>query len=418
MRAKELGLRIGLLEPGQLDAITDVPGVLVGHTTLISGDGPLVVGQGPVRTGVTVVIPHSDDVWTEPVFAGCHRLNGNGELTGLEWVRESGLLGGVIGITNTHSVGVVRDALVGHAARSRGDGPNFWSLPVVGETYDGALNDINGFHVKPDHVDTAIAGAAAGPVAEGNVGGGTGMICHEFKGGIGTASRLIPDSDGGWIVGALVQANYGSRELLRIDGVPVGQAIPKSEVPSAWDEEVPVGEAAGREAPAGTDAASTMSSSAASTMSSRAGPGGGSIIVVLATDAPLLPHQCERLAQRAGLGLARMGSIASHGSGDLFIAFATGNRGLSRIAGESDVNPTVDVQMIADRAISPLFQAAIEATEAAVVNALLAARTLSGRDGITAHALDHDRLLDVMARFGRGPRSHAGQAHPARAREG
>ena len=403
MRARELGLRIGLLEPGELDAITDVPGVLVGHTTLISGEGPLVVGHGPVRTGVTVVIPHSDDVWTDPVFAGCHRLNGNGELTGLEWVRESGMLGGVIGLTNTHSVGLVRDALVGNAERSRAGGPNFWSLPVVGETYDGALNDINGFHVKPDHVDSAIVGAAAGPVAEGNVGGGTGMICHDFKGGIGTASRLLPASDGGWVVGALVQANYGSRELLRIDGVPVGQAIPKSEVPSAWDQEVPAGEAAGREASAGTDAAPTMSS--------RAGPGGGSIIVVLATDAPLLPHQCERLAQRAGLGLARMGSIASHGSGDLFIAFATGNRGLFRTAGESDANPTVDVRMVADRVISPLFQAAIEATEGAVVNALLAARTLSGRDGITAHALDHDRLLEVMARFGRGPGAHDGRAH-------
>ncbi|MCJ7709766.1 MAG: P1 family peptidase, partial [Chloroflexi bacterium] len=381
MRARELGLRIGLLDPGEHDAITDVPGVLVGHTTLIEGEGPLVVGRGPVRTGVTVVIPHSDDVWTEPVFAGCHRLNGNGELTGLEWVRESGFLGGVIGITNTHSVGVVRDALVVHAARNRANESVFWSLPVVGETYDGALNDMNGFHVKPAHVDAAIAIAASGPVAEGNVGGGTGMICHDFKGGIGTASRVLPEADGGWVVGALVQANYGSRELLRIDGVPVGQAIPKSDVPSAWDqEEALIGAAAADAAPG---------------MSSRTGPGGGSIIVILATDAPLLPHQCERLAQRAGLGLARMGSIASHGSGDLFIAFATGNRGLSQTAGERDARRTVETRMVVDRAISPLFQAAIEATEAAIVNALLAARTLTGRDGITAHALDHDRLLDV-----------------------
>jgi D-aminopeptidase len=397
MRASELGLHLGLFEPGEHDAITDVPGVMVGHTTLISGEGPLVVGEGPVRTGVTVVIPHSDDVWTEPVFAGCHRLNGNGELTGLEWVRESGMLGGVIGITNTHSVGVVRDALVAHAARNRANESVFWSLPVVGETYDGALNDINGFHVKPAHVDAAIEAAAGGPVAEGNVGGGTGMICHDFKGGIGTASRVLPESDGGWVVGALVQANYGSRELLRIDGVPVGQAIPGSEVPSAWDQEARVEKAAGM---AGMDAPPATSS--------RIGPGGGSIIVVLATDAPLLPHQCERLAQRAGLGLARMGSIASHGSGDLFIAFATGNRGLSRTAGERDPNRTVDVRMIVDRAISPLFQAAIEATEAAIVNALLAAKTMTGRDGITAHALDHDRLLDVMARYGRGPRARAG----------
>ncbi len=394
MRARELGLRIGLLDPGEHDAITDIPGVLVGHTTLIEGEGPLVVGRGPVRTGVTVVIPHSDDVWTEPVFAGCHRLNGNGELTGLEWVRESGFLGGVIGITNTHSVGVVRDALVVHAARNRANDSVFWSLPVVGETYDGALNDMNGFHVKPAHVDAAIAVAASGPMAEGNVGGGTGMICHDFKGGIGTASRVLPERDGGWVVGALVQANYGSRELLRIDGVPVGQAIPKSEVPSAWDQEEALGVAAGSDASPG--------------MSSRKGPGGGSIIVILATDAPLLPHQCERLAQRAGLGLGRMGSIASHGSGDLFIAFATGNRGLSQTAGERDARRTVETRMVVDRAISPLFQAAIEATEAAIVNALLAATTLTGRDGITAHALNHDRLLDVMARYGRGPRATAG----------
>jgi len=394
MRARELGVHIGLLDPGEHDAITDVPGVLVGHTTLIEGQGPLVVGRGPVRTGVTVVIPHSDDVWTEPVFAGCHRLNGNGELTGLEWVRESGFLGGVIGITNTHSVGVVRDAFVAHAARNRANESVFWSLPVVGETYDGALNDMNGFHVKPAHVDAAIAAAEGGPVAEGNVGGGTGMICHEFKGGIGTASRVVPEPDGSWVVGALVQANYGSRELLRIDGVPVGQAIPKSEIPSAWDQEE------ARAATAGTDARPGMSS--------RTGPGGGSIIVILATNAPLLPHQCERLAQRAGLGLARMGSIASHGSGDLFIAFATGNRGLSQTAGERDARRTVETRMVVDRAISPLFQAAIEAVEAAVVNALLAAQTMTGRDGITAHALDHDRLLDVMARYGRGPRATAG----------
>ncbi len=394
MRARELGLQIGLLDPGEYDAITDVPGVQVGHTTLIRGDGPLVVGRGPVRTGVTIVVPHADDVWTEPVFAGCHRLNGNGELTGLEWVRESGMLGGVIGITNTHSVGVVRDALVAHAARSRTSESVFWSLPVVGETYDGALNDMNGFHVTSAHVDAAILAAAGGPVAEGNVGGGTGMICHEFKGGIGTASRVIAEADGGWVVGALVQANYGSRELLRIDGVPVGQAIPKSEVPSAWEQQEAI------EGSAVTDAVPSRSS--------RTGPGGGSIIVVLATNAPLLPHQCQRLAQRAGLGLARMGSIASHGSGDLFIAFATGNRGLGVTGTQKDARRTIEARMVVDKAISPLFQAAIEATEAAVVSALLAAETLTGRDGITAHALDHDRLLDVMARYGRGPRAGGG----------
>jgi D-aminopeptidase len=394
VRARELGLRIGLLDPGEHDAITDVPGVLVGHATIIEGEGPLVVGKGPVRTGVTVVVPHQDDVWTEPVFAGCHRLNGNGELTGLEWVRESGLLGGVIGITNTHSVGVVRDALVAQSARARHAEAVFWSLPVVGETYDGALNDINGFHVRPSHVDAALAAAAGGSVPEGNVGGGTGMICHGFKGGIGTASRRVPEASGGWTVGALVQANYGARELLRIDGVPVGQAIPTTDVPSPWDEverRFAIEDAVWpRGWPAG---------------GSSRDPGGGSIIIVLATDAPLLPHQCERLAQRASLGLARLGSIASHGSGDLIIAFATGNRGLSRSAGERDRPLTGDVRMVVDRWISPLFQAAVEATEAAIVNALLAARTMTGRDGITAHALDHDRLLDVMARYGRGPRA-------------
>jgi D-aminopeptidase len=396
VRARELGLRIGLLEPGELDAITDVPGVQVGHTTLISGEGPLVVGKGPVRTGVTVVVPHQDDPWTEPVFAGCHRLNGNGELTGLEWVRESGFLGGVIGITNTHSVGVVRDALIAHAARSRHPESVFWSLPVVGETYDGALNDMNGFHVHPSHVDEALAAAAGGPVAEGGVGGGTGMICHELKGGIGTASRRVAADDGGWVVGALVQANYGDRRLLRIDGVPVGQEIPTTEVPSPWAEAERLEDAAlAAMAAAGGHAAASQ----------RSGPGGGSIIVVLATDAPLLPHQCERLAQRASLGIARMGGIASHGSGDIFIAFATGNRGLSKTAGERDARITVETRMVVDRAITPLFQAAVEATEAAIVNALLAGRTMTGRDGITAHGLDHDRLLDVMARYGRGPRA-------------
>jgi D-aminopeptidase len=388
LRARELGLRIGVLEPGSGDAITDVPGVLVGHSTLIEGEGPLVVGEGPVRTGVTVVVPHEDHVWTEPVFAGCHRLNGNGELTGLEWVRESGMLGGVVAITNTHSVGVVRDALVAHAARENAGQGVYWSLPVVGETYDGALNDINGHHVRAQHVDAALASASGGAVAEGNVGGGTGMVLHEFKGGIGTASRRVRDADGGWTVGALVQANYGSRELLRVDGVPVGHEIPLSEVPSPWDAEEAVNRARNAPPPVA---------------SSRLGPSGGSIIVIVATDAPLLPHQCERVAQRATLGLGRMGSIASNGSGDLFLAFATGNRGLGPAGMERDARRTLDARMVVDRAITPLFQATVEAVEAAVVNALLAAETMTGRDGITAHAIDHGRLLEIMARYGRGP---------------
>jgi len=220
------------MEPGLHNAITDVSGVRVGHVTLIRGDGPLRVGEGPVRTGVTVIVPHDGDIWTEPLFAGAHWLNGNGELTGLEWIREHGMLGGAIGITNTHSVGRVRDGLIEAAARARGGRDAFWALPTVGETYDGALNDLNGFHVRPEHVHEALAAAADGPVAEGNVGGGTGMICHEFKGGIGTSSRRAGD----WTVGVLVQANYGARRLLRIDGVPVGEAIPTSEVPSPWDQ--------------------------------------------------------------------------------------------------------------------------------------------------------------------------------------
>ena len=378
MRARDLGLTIGRLPSGAHDAITDVAGVRVGHATLIRGDGPLVVGEGPVRTGVTVVLPHDGDVWTEPVFAGCHRLNGNGELTGLEWIREAGQLGGAVAITNTHSVGVARDALVAHAVRRRRHGGGLWSLPVVGETWDGLLNDIDGLHVRPEHVDEALSSAAGGPVAEGNVGGGTGMICHEFKGGIGTASRVIPDADGGWTVGVLVQANYGEREQLRVDGVPVGEAIPTSEVTSPYDD--------------------------AEAVAARASAGSGSIIIVVATDAPLLPHQCERVAQRAGLGLARMGSTANHSSGDLILAFATGNRGLSSAV--SDGGPaTLDVRMVPEQRMTPLFKATAEATEAAIVNALLAAETLTGRDGITAHRLDPDRLLDVMARYGRGPRA-------------
>jgi len=359
------------MEPGPLNAITDIAGVRVGHTTLVSGDGPLRPGEGPVRTGVTVVVPHDGDVWREPVFAGAHRLNGNGELTGLEWIREAGMLGGSIGITNTHSVGVVRDGLIEAAVRAHEMRDDVWALPVVGETYDGALNDINGFHVRPEHVQAALASASDGAVAEGNVGGGTGMICHEFKGGIGSASRRASE----WTVGVLVQANYGARALLRIDGVPVGAAIGVDEVPSPWDQ---------------VDA-----------LAGRQGPEGGSIIGIVATDAPLLPHQCARLAQRVGMGVARMGSYASHGSGDLFCAFATGNRDLSRNAGEDDPRTTVALKMVVDEHINPLLEAVAEATEEAIVNALLAAETMTGRDGITAHALDYDRLLEVMRAHGR-----------------
>jgi D-aminopeptidase len=367
MRARDLGIRIGRIEPGEHNAITDVAGVRVGHATLVRGEGPLRPGHGPVRTGVTVVVPHDGDVWREPVFAGAHRLNGNGELTGLEWIREHGMLGGVIGLTNTHSVGVVRDALIEAAARAHELRDDIWALPVVGETYDGVLNDINGFHVRPEHVREALEDAGTGPVTEGSVGGGTGMICHELKGGIGTASRRATDD---WTVGVLVQANYGRRDLLRIDGVPVGEAIPTTDVPSPWDQ---------------LDA-----------LNARATAEGGSIIGIVATDAPLLPHQCARLAQRVGMGLARMGSYASHGSGDLFLAFATGNRDLSRHAGEDDPRRTVELRMVVDEHINPLFEAVAEATEEAITNALLAGGTMAGRDGLTAHGLDPERLAAVM----------------------
>jgi D-aminopeptidase len=333
MRALDLGIRIGGLPHGERNSITDVEGVLVGHSTLIEGDD--------IRTGVTVVLPPET-----PLFAGCHRLNGNGELTGLEWVRESGVLTTPIGITNTFSVGVVRDAI---AARSADE--DEWSLPVVGETFDGFLNDVRAQRIAREHVDAAFADASDA-VAEGNVGGGTGMVCHEFKGGIGTASRAV----GEYILGVLVQANYGRRERFRVDGVPVGELI-GDRIPTA-----------------------------------QRGAEAGSIIGVVATDAPLLPHQCDRLAQRVGLGVGRMGGSAAHSSGDLFIAFATGNRGLATESGE------VPLRMLSDGEISPFYVAVIEATEEAILNALLAAETMTGRAGNTVHALEAELLLEVLKR--------------------
>ena len=373
MRARELGIEIGTGTPGPRDAITDVAGVGVGHCTLICGEGPLRVGSGPVRTGVTVVLP-GPDIWSRPLFAAPHRLNGNGELTGLEWVRESGLLTSPIALTNTHSVGVVRDALIAHEVAARAEQGNaFWALPVVGETWDGMLNDTNGFHVRPEHVAEAMRDAAAGAahpdraVAEGGVGGGTGMTCHGFKGGIGTASRVVEAAAGGFTVGVLVQANHGRRERLAINGVPVGHTLGPDVIP------LPA-------APAGSPP-----------------PGSGSIIVIVATDAPLLPHQCARLAQRAALGIGRTGGAGEHSSGDLILCFATGNQGMS--AGElgADGPLTVGLTMLSDDHVTPLYAATIEATEAAIVNALLGAQTMTGRDGITAHALPGERLASVLA---------------------
>ncbi|MDQ3515119.1 MAG: P1 family peptidase [Chloroflexota bacterium] len=359
-RLRDLGITIGRFSPGRWNAITDVAGVRVGQVTLVAGGGPLVTGRGPVRTGVTVIVPR-DEIEADPCFAGTHVLNGNGEMTGTAWVEDAGLLTTPVAVTNTHSVGVVRDALI--ADRLARD-PAFegWSLPVVAETYDGFLSDINGMHVRPEHVAAALAGASAGPVAEGNAGGGTGMICHGFKGGTGTASRRLPDDLGGWTVGVLVQANHGQRHLLRLDGVPVGERVPATRVPLPGPAPVtPAGE--------------------------------GSIIVIVATDAPLLPGQCRALARRSALGVGRAGGVGENSSGDLMLAFSTANYGL----GDRPPDGTpVPVLMLPRFALTPLYEATVEATEEAIGNALCAATTMTGRDGRVAHALPHDLLITAM----------------------
>ena len=347
-RLRDLGIVIGELPTGPYNAITDVPGVWVGHTTLVY-DQPRVA-----RTGVTVIRPRYGEIYTDQCFAGYHSFNGNGEMTGVLWLKESGQLGTPIAITNTHQVGIVRDALVDYEARLHPDAS--WLLPVVAETYDGWLNDINGFHLTHDHVFAALDAATSGPVAEGNVGGGTGMICHDFKGGIGTSSRVATVGSEQYTVGALVQANYGDRRDLRVDGAPIGRKISEAEVPLPWLPE----------------------------------PGSGSIIIVVATDAPLLPYQCERLAQRATVGLGRVGGIGHNGSGDIFLAFATGNH----IPNQAQ-SPT-DVSYLPNRMMNPLFYATVEAVEEAILNALTAAETLVGFQGRTAHALPLDRLQALL----------------------
>ena len=352
-RARALGVPFDGA-PGPLNAITDVAGVEVGHSTIIRGEGKLQVGVGPVRTGVTAIFPRGKNS-PEPVFAGWFSLNGNGEMTGTSWVEESGFLEGPILITNTHSVGTVRDATIAWQLR-QGPTAQPWSLPVVAETWDGYLNDINGFHVKPEHVFEALDSARPGPVAEGNVGGGTGMICHEFKGGIGTASRKLAEKEGGYTVGVLVQCNYGLRRLLRIAGVPVGQEIREQLV---WEQDT------------------------------------GSIIIVVATDAPLLPHQLKRLARRAALGLARNGSISGDSSGDIFIAFSTANAGAAQLTG------LPQLAMLPNGRISPLFEATVEATEEAIINALVAAETMTGVDNHKVIALPDDRLQQVLRKYNR-----------------
>ncbi|MFZ3330905.1 MAG: P1 family peptidase [Candidatus Acidiferrales bacterium] len=356
-RARQLGVPFEGT-PGPLDAITDVKGVEVGYRTLISGEGKLEVGKGPVRTGVTAIFPRGKEN-LDPVFAGWFTENGNGEMTGTTWVQESGFLYGPVMITNTHSVGVVRDAVIAWQLKYGTALPleDWWSLPVVAETWDGYLNDINGFHVTAADADTAMQDAHGGAIAEGNVGGGTGMICFEFKGGTGTASRKLPDKLGGYTVGVLVQCNFGTRHLLRIAGAPVGYEITGKKI---WGDDT------------------------------------GSIIVVVATDAPLLASQMQRIAKRVTLGLGRLGSISGDGSGDIFIAFSTANPGAG-----TELKKPVTVQMLPNDRMDALFEATVQATEEAVVNALVAAKTMTGADGHTVEALPHDRLREVLKKYSR-----------------
>jgi D-aminopeptidase len=356
-RARDLGVPFEGI-PGPLNSITDVKGVEVGYRTLISGEGKLEVGKGPVRTGVTAVFPRGKDS-LDPVFAGWFTENGNGEMTGTTWVEESGFLYGPAMITNTHSVGVVRDAVIAWQLKYGTSLPleDWWSLPVVAETWDGYLNDINGFHVTAADATTAMADAHGGPIAEGNVGGGTGMVCFEWKGGTGTASRKLREKDGGYTVGVLVQCNFGVHHLLRIAGTPVGYDLAGKQV---WDADT------------------------------------GSIIVIVATDAPLLPSQMKRIAKRVTLGLGRLGSISGDGSGDIFMAFSTANPGAGM-----ELQKPVPVQMLPNDRLDALFEATVQATEEAVVNALVAAKTMTGADGHVVEALPHDKLREILKKYNR-----------------
>jgi D-aminopeptidase len=349
-RLRDLGIALGTLPPGPQNAITDVPGVWVGHTTVIRA-APRVL-----RTGVTMVVPRENGVWEDYCFAGHFSFNGNGELTGLPWLIESGMLGSPVAITSTNQVGLVRDALVRYSVE-HGVRDGF-ILPVVGETWDGWLSDIDAFALTEEDAVAALGCAGPGPVAEGNVGGGTGMICHDFKGGIGTSSRVCSAAGGSWVVGALVQANYGSRADLRLDGLPLGREIGCDRVPCAYPEDQPAG---------------------------------GSIIAVVGTDAPLIPTQCDRLARRATVGLARAGGTGHNGSGDLFLAFATGNH---LAAGEKRRH----LEMLNHETLDGLFTATAEAVEEAILNALCAAETMTGFMGRTAHALPLDAVAEIWAR--------------------
>jgi L-aminopeptidase/D-esterase-like protein len=362
-RARDLGFHFDG-SPGSLNAITDVSGVQVGHTTLIEGEGKLVQGKGPIRTGVTAILPRGDRSLDDPCFAGWSSLNGNGEMTGTTWVEESGFAEGPIMITNTHSVGIVRDAVISwRASQGSADASGYWwSLPIVAETWDGLLNDINGFHVKEKHAHEAIRNAKGGPVEEGCVGGGTGMVCHSFKGGIGTASRVVTINNQDYTLGVLVQANYGDRKNLTIAGVPVGKEITDLMPRDSYEKNH---------------------------------EGDGSIIVVIATDAPLLAHQMKRLARRVPMGVGKVGGYGHDGSGDIFIAFSTANSNVAFSDG------AVNVEMLPNGLISPLFEATVQAVEEAIVNTLVAAETMEGINNNKVWALPHGRLIQIMKKYNR-----------------
>jgi len=357
LRARGLGIPFDGV-PGENNAITDVAGVAVGYTTLIHGEGTLEIGRGPVRTGVTAILPRGAAELAKPVFAGCHSLNGNGEMTGFLWIEETGRMDGPLAITNTFSCGLARDAILRWLVERHGsDLTTHASLPVAAETYDGYLNDINGFHVTIEHVFAALDSASGGPLEEGSIGGGTGMICYDFKGGSGTASRVVEACDRRFVLGVFVQANFGDRDWLTISGIPVGRHLEGAA-------------AAGRK--------------------------DGSIIAVVATDAPLLPHQLRRLAKRCGLGIARSGSIAAHGSGDIFLAFSTANAAAFAV---SDMPSAAE--FLPNRWIDPLFEAVVQATDEAVINALIANESMTGCDGRVVPALPHGPLREILARHGR-----------------
>lgn len=377
--------------PGRFNAITDVPGVKVGHTTLIRGEGPLVVGQGPVRTGVTAIFPRSDSV-LQPVFAGWFTLNGNGEMTGTTWIEEYGELLYPVMITNTNSVGTARDALIDWGRNRVSDDAWNCCLPVVAETWDGGLNDIFGFHVKAEHVMAALNSAVTGAVEEGNVGGGTGMECLGFKGGIGTASRRIRIATDSFTVGVLVQCNFGSRNQLRIAGIPVGREIQAP--PDCYDTRGPLDSSrAAMRCPSDQGRLERADTALGYTPSAFADDH-GSIIVIIATDAPLLPHQLKRIAKRASLGIGRMGGAAGSGSGDIFLAFST-------VPAESSGSAILTQRMVHDQRINPLYEATVQATEESIINAMLAARTMTGADDYRVTALPHDQLRALLARYNR-----------------